>query len=107
MATRTNVRAGTSNSIQQRREERRRNRGQASICDWGSVDPERIVALISSVTSQNGLCSFGYTRDAGAYTVTVIMDGERYTDYCRPTEDVGGFLDNLREDYSDMGTTPQ
>jgi len=96
---------GTSNSIQQRREERRRNRGQAAVCDWGAADPTRIVALISTITVQNGLCSFGYTRDAGAYTVTIIMDGERYTDYCRPTEDVDSFLDNLREDYADLGST--
>jgi len=90
--------------IQRRREERRRNRGQASVCDWASADPERIIALITTVTAQNGLCSFGYTRDAGAYTVTVILDGERYTDYCRPTEDVNGFLEALRDDYTDLGT---
>jgi len=107
MATRTDNRKSSNNSLQQRREERRRNRGQATICDWGTVDAERIIALISTVTSQNGLCSFGYTRDSGAYTVTVIMDGERYTDYCRSTEDVGGFLDNLREDYQDLGTAAQ
>lgn len=101
---RTNERSGrNSNTIQQRREERRRNRGQAAVCDWGAASPERIVALISAVTAQNGLCSFGYTRDAGAYTVTVILDGERYTDYCRPTEDVDTFLDSLREDYQDLG----
>lgn len=92
-----------SNSIQQRREERRRSRGQASVADWGAADPGRIVSLISTVTAQNGLCSFGYTRDLGAYTLTVILDGERYTDYCRPTEDIDSFLDNLREDYTDMG----
>lgn len=91
-----------TSSIQQKREERRKNRGQAVVCDWSSADPERIVALISSITSQNGLCSFGYTRDAGAYTVTVIMDGERYTDYCRPTEDVNQFLEFLRDDYRDL-----
>jgi hypothetical protein len=103
MPSRNNQRASSSNSLQQRREERRKSRGLDSVCDWGTVDAERIIALISTVTSQNGLCSFGYTRDAGAYTVTVIMDGERYTDYCRPTEDVGGFLDSLREDYQDLG----
>jgi len=107
MPGRNNQRASSNNSLQQRREERRRNRGQASICDWGTVDSERIVALISAVASQGGLCSFGYTRDTGAYTVTVIMDGERYTDYCRATEDVGQFLDDLREDYQDLGTAAQ
>jgi len=102
MARTNERRAGSTSSLQQRREERRKNRGQAAICDWALADAERIVALISTVTSQNGLCSFGYTRDAGAYTLTVILDGERYTDYCRPTEDVNSFLDSLREDYTDL-----
>jgi len=93
-----------SGNLSERREQRRRNRGAGAVCDWGSVDAERIVHLIATVTAQNGLCSFGYTRDAGAYTVTVIMDGERFTDYCRPTEDVGTFLDALRDDYSELGS---
>jgi hypothetical protein len=95
----------STNSLQQRREERRKNRGVASVCDWANADPQRVVALITAVTAQNGLCSFGYTRDASAYTLTVILDGERYTDYCRPTEDVDGFLDSLREDYTDLGVS--
>jgi len=103
---RDNTRTRSSNnSLQQRREERRKSRGKNSVCDWANADPQRIVALIQAVTAQNGLCSFGYTRDAGAYTLTVILDGERYTDYCRPTEDVDSFLDDLREDYTDLAST--
>lgn len=89
-------------SIEQRRAERRKSRGVADVCDWANAEPDRIVALIRTVTTQNGLCSFGYTRDLGAYTLTVILDGERYTDYCRPTEDVNAFLANLIEDYTDL-----
>lgn len=91
-----------SGDVQSKLAQRRANRGKAAVTDWGTADPQRIVALISAVTVQNGLCSFGYTRDAGAYTVTVILDGERFTDYCRPTEDLDSFLDQLREDYTDL-----
>lgn len=100
---RTNQRsAGNPSNLEQRRAERRRARGQTSTCDWASVEPDRIVAIICAIASQNGLCSFGYTRDGGAYTLTAILDGERYTDYCRPTEDVNAFLANLCEDYTDL-----
>jgi hypothetical protein len=69
--------------------------------DWGSVDAERIVALIAAVTRLNGLCSFGYTRDGGSYTITVILDGDKETDYIRPTEDINAALDVLIDDFRD------
>lgn len=98
-----NRRSGRSDdTIQRRLEQRRAARGKASVADWGTADPQRVVALISTVTRANGLCSFGYTRDGGTYTITVIVDGERFTDYCRPTESLDDFLDVLRDDYTDL-----
>lgn len=93
----------TDSVISRKRAERRAARGQAAPADWGSVDAERIVALISAVTGENGLCSFGYTRDGGTYTVTTILDGEKNTDYCRPTEDINAFLDDIIGDFGDLG----
>jgi len=84
-----------------RRAERRAARGNSDPADWGGADAERVLALISAVTRENGLCSFGYTRDGGTYTLTVILDGEKSTDYCRPTEDLSIFLDNLIADFSE------
>ena len=98
------VRSTRSESdVSRRRAERRAARGNADPADWGSADAARVVALISAVTAANGLCSFGYTRDGGTYTVTIILDGEKDTEYCRPTEDISAFLDNLIDDFSGLG----
>lgn len=91
----------TSDSISKRRAERRAARGTSVPAEWGNVDAERILALIAAVTSQGGLCSFGYTRDGGAFTITVIIEGDKQTDYIRPTEDVNSVLDILIDDYRD------
>lgn len=103
MAERTKRSGQSDNQLARRRAERRAARGNAAVADWGSVDAERVVALISAVTHENGLCSFGYTRDGGTYTVTIILDGDKSTDYCRPTEDINAFLDDLTADFIDVG----
>jgi hypothetical protein len=92
-----------NSDLARRRAERRASRGNVDPADWGSVDAQRVVALISAVARAGGLCSFGYTRDGGTYTITTIMDGERNTDYCRPNEDISAFIDDLADDFNDVG----
>jgi hypothetical protein len=103
MATRSIGGKSSDRSLAARREERRKARGQVEIADWSSADPGRIQQLIAVVTRANGLCSFGYTRDGGTYTVTIILDGDKSTDYCRPTENIDEFLANLCDDFADVG----
>jgi hypothetical protein len=103
MASREASKRSGANSLAARREERRKARGQVDIADWTSADPGGIQGLIAAVTRANGLCSFGYTRDGGTYTVTIILDGDKSTDYCRPTENIDEFLANLTNDFSDVG----
>jgi len=78
---------------------RRAARHGNSIADWGTADPDLIVALIDRATKPGGLVSFGYTRDQGAYTVGFLNGDDRFTEYCRPTEDLGTFLRMLCEDF--------
>jgi len=103
MAGKSTTNRASDNSLQRRRAERRANRGGNSVADWGTADPARVVELISVVTVAGGLCSFGYTRDGGTYTVTVILDGDKSTDYCRATENIDTFLGDLVEDFRDVG----
>lgn len=90
-------------NLSRRRAERRAARGSDNVADWEGVDSALVVRLIGVVTRANGLCSFGYTRDGSTYTVTVILDGDKTTDYCRPSEDISAFLGDLIEDFSDLG----
>lgn len=90
--------APTSESPQQRRS-RRQNRGEANPADWGSVSPEAMFRAISAVTAKRCAIRFGYTMDGGAYAVGILGDGEPYTDYIRPTEDIDEYLRGLAEDF--------
>ncbi len=78
---------------------RRAARHGNSVADWGTSEPDLIIALIDRATRAGGLVSFGYTRDQGAYTVGFLNGDDRYTEYCRPTEDLGAFLRMLCDDF--------
>lgn len=78
---------------------RRANRGTGQVADWQSADPERIVRLIATASMAGALVTFGYTRDQGAYMVGFFADGDRYSEYCRPSEDLSQFLELLISDY--------
>lgn len=83
---------------------RRQHRGRGTVqADWTSVDAEAIKAAIGSLTASGGAIRFGYTRDGGAYAVGILGDGEPYTDYLRPSDDVEGYLQELAEDFRPQG----
>lgn len=42
---------------------------------------------------------FGYTRDGGSYAIRVVGDGDPYTEFIKPTEDVLLALTGLAEDF--------
>lgn len=65
---------------------------QRKGADWGEADPVLLAGLVVCVTRLGGLCSFGYTSDGGACTVTVFLDGERATTYIKPAEDIDQVL---------------
>ena len=83
----------------QQRSNRRRNRGKSDPADWKSADPARIAAAITAITSHGYAVRFGYTRDGGAFAIGVIGDGEPFTEFIRPTEDIDLYLDGLVLDY--------
>lgn len=81
------------------RAERRRNRGDAEPTDWGIADATRVHQLVAVSTNAGDLVTFGYTRDGGAYTVTIFDGTNRFVEYCRPTENLDDFLQMLILDY--------
>lgn len=81
------------------RRTRNRNRGKSDAADWASASPVDIQNAINAVTSNGYAVRFGYTRDGGAFAVGVLGDGEPYTDFIRPTEDIDLYLRGLYEDY--------
>lgn len=47
--------------------------------DWGNASPEALSSLVCAITALGGACSFGLSRDRGAYSVTLMLGGERET----------------------------
>lgn len=86
--------------VDERKRLRGRNRGKVDAADWGNASPDALSAVVVAVTEHGFAVRFGYTRDGGAFAVGVIGDGDPYTEFIRPTEDIDAFLTELADDYT-------
>jgi hypothetical protein len=76
---------------------RRGRRGSGEPADWTKVDPAIVWRLVCAVTNNGGAVRFGYSRDGGAYAVGILGDGDPYTDWVRPSEDVEAALGEIAD----------
>jgi hypothetical protein len=83
----------------QQRANRRRNRGNSEPAEWSTADSAKLIAAICAVTQHGYAIRFGYTKDGGAFAVGIIGDGEPFTEFPRPTEDINLYLDGVISDY--------
>jgi hypothetical protein len=81
-------------------ESRRRFRGNSDPADWTTASAEAVKRVVCAVTQHGFAVRFGYTRDGGAFAVGVVGDGDPYTEFIRPTEEIDLFLDALATDYA-------
>lgn len=51
----------------------------ARKADWSACDPRWLQAVVGIVTGLGGAVSFGYSRDGGAYSIAIFLDGDRET----------------------------
>lgn len=73
-------------------------RPRTQPADWAGIDNEAIRVAIAAVGSLGGALRFGYSRDGGAYAIGVYgLEGQPYTDYLRPGDDVSAYLYGLAE----------
>lgn len=78
---------------------RQANRGNVEVANWRDADNTLIVRLVLAVTRLGFAVQFGYTRDGGAFAVRIVGDGEPFTEFVRPTEDIDLFLAGFCSDY--------
>lgn len=76
---------------------RKRDGEQSDVADWGSVTGTVLIDLVQLVARLGGAVRLGYTRDGGAYSVGIYLDDDRETFYCRPSDDLDGFISELTE----------
>jgi hypothetical protein len=71
---------------------RNHNRGSAEPAEWGDVDSVLLRDAVTAIARNGGALQCGYTRDKGAFALRILGDGEPYTEYVRPNEDIGLWL---------------
>lgn len=54
----------------------RSGNGDAS---WGDCDPKGLQAVICEITGMGGAITIGLSRDMGAHSLTLLLDGDRQT----------------------------
>lgn len=70
------------------RQRRRGSKNSGQPVDWSAVDSNVIAGLVIAVTSQGGAVRFGLSRDGTALAVGILGDGEPYTEWFRPSDDI-------------------
>lgn len=70
--------------------------------DWGGCDPARLQTVVVKITALGGAVTLGLSRDLGAHSLTLLLDGHRTTlwfngnaDLDEELETVSATLDTL------------
>lgn len=77
-------------------------RRTATGADWLGCDAERIQAVVHRITELGGAVTFGTSRDGGAYSVSLMLDGERETLWFNGDADVDGELQAIDDTLKEM-----
>jgi hypothetical protein len=83
--------------LERRDAKRSVTRRAMGVADWESADSDLLKRAVAIVSSRGGALRFGYTRDGGAYAIGILGDGDPYTEYLRPTDDIDEYLRALIE----------
>jgi hypothetical protein len=94
--------AKTSTSADHNGDRRGVRRSGSGPADWANASPDIIVSALSAASSVGGALRFGYSRDGGAYAIGIYGDGEPYTEFVRPSEDIDGFLRDVEATFLDI-----
>jgi hypothetical protein len=88
------------------RANRRKARGNQTKADWTSVPADLLQQSIATIASAGGAIRFGYTRDGGAYAVGILGDGDPYTEYLRPADNIVEYFETLCQEWEDGTPLP-
>ncbi len=71
--------------------------------DWGGCDPERLQTVVVKITELGGAITFGLSRDAGAHSLTLMLDGSRQTLWFNGGADLNIELEGVADTLDGMG----
>jgi len=96
---------GLEKAKKQEQQSRRRRTGSGAArgaANWMLVDPEMLQYTITAVAQKGGALRLGYTRDGGAYAIGIYGDGDPYTEYVSPQEDLNEHLRSIAADFGNI-----
>lgn len=70
-------------------------RAAAGDADWGGCDEGRLQAVIVAITALGGAVTFGLSRDNGAHSLTLMLDGGRETLWFNGNADLNEELNSV------------
>ena len=73
--------------------------------DWGTCDPTRLQAVVIGITALGGAVTFGLSRDMGAHSCTLLLDGNRTTLWFNGGADLDEELDGVAATLADLALT--
>lgn len=76
------------------------NRGASGGADWSECSPDTMHEVVAGITALGGAITFGLSRDNGAHSLTLMLDGGRetlwYNGDANLTEELGTVLLTLK-----------
>lgn len=87
-------------NLDKRPKKRRYEESSNITADWASATPESIRTCIAAVTATGAAIRFGYSRDGGAFAIGLYENGESYTVWCRPSEDIDAKLADIANSFT-------
>lgn len=71
--------------------------------DWGACESARIADVVVLITNMGGAVTFGMSRNQGAYSLSIMLDGHRETLWFNGSVDLDEELANVRQKLDAMG----
>jgi hypothetical protein len=94
-----NKRGDKAKKAEDQRRRRSHNKTSGKSADWTECDGDVLRKAIAAIAKMGGAVRLGYTRDGGAYAVGIYGDGDPFTEYIPPSDDITEFMKGLIEDY--------
>lgn len=80
----------------------RESYGRGRQAQWTDCDATSLIECIAIVAKVGGALRLGYSRDGGAFAIGVYGDGDPYTLYCPPDDDINAVIARIANAFSNL-----
>lgn len=77
---------------------RRKSRGEQTPANWLDVNSHAIGTFCATLAEHGFAVRIGKSRDGGSYAIGIYGDGDPYTEYARPSDNILELMDEIATD---------